>query len=124
MDTLLKLKHLSIVSKVVQELQNHLGTDDKDLAEFIINLAQTGKSLEGFKQLLKENDANFNDQFVANLYRIINKMDARNTSKDDSKNNDDNKSNQKENNKPTIEEEYVNMIFIFYYIQKTYIFTL
>ena len=35
MDTLEKLEHLSLVSKVCTELDNHLGMNDKDLGKEI-----------------------------------------------------------------------------------------
>lgn len=35
MDEVAKLEHLSLVSKVCTELDNHLGLNDKDLGEFI-----------------------------------------------------------------------------------------
>lgn len=40
MEELRKLEHLSLVSKICTELDNHLGLADKDLAEFIIHLAE------------------------------------------------------------------------------------
>lgn len=46
MDAIAKLQYLSLVGKVVSELDNHLGLKDKDLAEFIINLADTSESLK------------------------------------------------------------------------------
>lgn len=38
MDEVAKLEHLSLVSKVCTELDNHLGLNDKDLGEFIYPL--------------------------------------------------------------------------------------
>lgn len=38
MDDVEKLEHLSLVSKVCTELDNHLGLNDKDLGEFIYSL--------------------------------------------------------------------------------------
>lgn len=35
MDEVAKLEHLSLVSKVCTELDNHLGLNDKDLGEFM-----------------------------------------------------------------------------------------
>jgi ATP-dependent RNA helicase DHX8/PRP22 len=35
MDELEKLEHLSLVSKICTELENHLELNDKDLGEFI-----------------------------------------------------------------------------------------
>ncbi|KAF4532358.1 hypothetical protein B566_EDAN003662 [Ephemera danica] len=74
MDELQKLEHLSLVSKICTELENHLGLNDKDLAEFIISLAEKNDTLEKFKKVLEENGAEFSESFVANLLRIIQHM--------------------------------------------------
>ncbi|CRL07030.1 CLUMA_CG020002, isoform A [Clunio marinus] len=71
MDELEKLEHLSLVSKICMELENHLGLNDKDLAEFIIHLAEENPKLEDFKKELIKNGAEFNDSFITNLLRII-----------------------------------------------------
>lgn len=93
MDEVAKLEHLSLVSKVCTELENHLGMNDKDLgkkvrltnnnlflnsffllAEFIIDLSEKHKTYESFKKVLLENGAEFSDSFIANLLRIIQHM--------------------------------------------------
>ena len=74
MDELQKLEHLSLVSKVCIELENHLGLNDKDLAEFVIALAEKHKTFDKFKQVLVENGAEFSDSLVANLLRLIQHM--------------------------------------------------
>lgn len=74
MDEVQKLEHLSLVSKVCTELENHLGMNDKDLAEFIIHLSQKHNTLPAFKKVLAENGAEFSDSFVENLLRIIQHM--------------------------------------------------
>ncbi|KAF6209908.1 hypothetical protein GE061_015662 [Apolygus lucorum] len=74
MDDVYKLEHLSLVSKVCSELENHLGLNDKDLAEFIIDLADKNNNFDSFKKALLENDAEFSDSFVSNLLRIIQLM--------------------------------------------------
>ena len=48
MDELEKLEYLSLVSKVCMELENHLGLNDKDLAEFVIALAEKNKTFDKF----------------------------------------------------------------------------
>lgn len=78
MEALKKLQHLSVVSKVVQELENHFGLNDKVLAEFVIDLANGSSSYQDFKKKLDTNGANFSDQFATNLYKIITKMDPKN----------------------------------------------
>lgn len=76
MSDLEKLEKLSLVSKICTELENHLGLNDKDLAEYIIHLAETNDSFDKFKEaLVKAGGAeSFPDSFVANLLRIIQRM--------------------------------------------------
>lgn len=74
MDELTKLEHLSLVSKICTELDNHLGMNDKDLAEFIIDLAEKNTTFDAFKNALTENGAEFPDSFISNLLRIIHLM--------------------------------------------------
>ena len=59
MDEFQQLEHLSLVSKVCTELDNHLGLNDKDLAEFIIDLAEKNNTFETFKKALVDNEAEF-----------------------------------------------------------------
>ncbi|KAK0088265.1 hypothetical protein PV326_004911, partial [Microctonus aethiopoides] len=74
MDEVAKLEHLSLVSKICTELENHLGLNDKDLAEFIIHLSEENPTFEDFKKVLLENGAEFSDSFISNLLRIIQHM--------------------------------------------------
>ncbi|XP_063359775.1 ATP-dependent RNA helicase DHX8 [Cydia amplana] len=74
MDEVAKLEHLSLVSKICTELDNHLGLNDKDLAEFIIDLADKNPTFDAFKKALTENGAEFSDSFMTNLLRIIQHM--------------------------------------------------
>ncbi|CAG7822811.1 unnamed protein product [Allacma fusca] len=74
MDEVQKLEYLSLVSKVCTELENHLGLNDKDLAEFIIALADENATFEGFRRALDQNGAEFTDSLTANLYRLIRHM--------------------------------------------------
>ncbi|KAJ8313765.1 hypothetical protein KUTeg_008326 [Tegillarca granosa] len=82
MDELQKLEHLSLVSKVCTELDNHLGLNDKDLAEFVINLAEKNDTFDKFKKVLEENGAEFADSLIANLLRLIQKMKPKPKAKD------------------------------------------
>lgn len=41
MDELEKLEHLSLVSKICTELENHLGINDKDLGERLLKRLQS-----------------------------------------------------------------------------------
>uniref|UniRef100_A0A8C4ZN25 RNA helicase n=1 Tax=Gadus morhua TaxID=8049 RepID=A0A8C4ZN25_GADMO len=74
LDELKQLEYLSLVSKVCTELDNHLGISDKDLAEFVISLAEKDPSFDGFKALLLKNGAEFTDSLVGNLLRLIQTM--------------------------------------------------
>jgi ATP-dependent RNA helicase DHX8/PRP22 len=74
MEEVVRLEHLSLVSKICTELENHLGLNDKDLAEFIIHLAEKNDTFETFKNALVENGAEFSDSFIVNLLRIIQHM--------------------------------------------------
>jgi hypothetical protein len=51
MEQLKKLQHLSLVSKVTAELENHLNIADKTLAEFVIELAKDQKNVDAFKKV-------------------------------------------------------------------------
>lgn len=74
MEALHNLEYLSLVSKICTELDNHLGINDKDLAEFIIHMAQSSDTYDVFRKKLSENDADLPDSFSSNLYRIVQKM--------------------------------------------------
>ncbi|XP_060529448.1 ATP-dependent RNA helicase DHX8 [Cylas formicarius] len=74
MDEVEKLEYLSLVSKICTELENHLGMNDKDLAEFIIHLSEKNNTADSFKKALLENGAEFSDSFISNLLRIIQHM--------------------------------------------------
>nr|XP_046233744.1 ATP-dependent RNA helicase DHX8-like [Scatophagus argus] len=76
LDEIKRLEYLSLVSKVCTELENHLGISEKDLAEFIISLAEKHPTFEEFKAVLTENGADFTDTLVGNLLRLIHTMRA------------------------------------------------
>lgn len=52
MEDLKKLEELSLVSKVCTELENHLGFNDKDVAECFIKIASKCTTVEKFKAQL------------------------------------------------------------------------
>merc|ERR1712018_1044323 len=81
MDGLKKLEHLSLVSKVCTELDNHYSLNDKDLAEFIIMLAEKNDTSEKFFKALQENGAEFSISFCENLLRLIKHMKPKNDTK-------------------------------------------
>lgn len=71
-----ELEHLSLVSKICTELENHLGLNDKDVAEFIIDLANKNPTFDKFKKSLEAEGLadQFDDSFIANLLRLIQHM--------------------------------------------------
>ena len=72
MDDLEQLEKLSLVSKISSELSNHIGIQDKVLAEFILHLhSEAEGSLDTFKASLGQVGADFPDSFVASLDRLI-----------------------------------------------------
>jgi ATP-dependent RNA helicase DHX8/PRP22 len=90
MEDLPNLEYLSLVSKICTELDNHLGVNDKDLAEFIIHMARSSDSYDAFRRKLAENDADLPDSFSSNLYRIVQKMLPTQTKKTTTIEHDDN----------------------------------
>lgn len=60
-----KLQHLSLVQKVCSELENHVGINEPDLAEFIIDLAGKYDNVNKFQRELATNGAEFEDSFVS-----------------------------------------------------------
>ncbi|XP_060884393.1 ATP-dependent RNA helicase DHX8-like [Labrus mixtus] len=73
-DEIKRLEYLSLVSKVCTELENHLGISEKDLAEFVISLAEKHPTFEDFKAVLSKNGADFTDTLTGNLLRLIHTM--------------------------------------------------
>ncbi|KPJ00144.1 ATP-dependent RNA helicase DHX8 [Papilio xuthus] len=86
MNEVAKLEHLSLVSKICTGLDNHLGLNDKDLAEFIIDLAEKNPTFDDFKISLIKNGAEFSDSFMTNLLRIIQHMKPASLSDENIKN--------------------------------------
>uniref|UniRef100_A0A8C4NFX4 ATP-dependent RNA helicase DHX8 n=1 Tax=Eptatretus burgeri TaxID=7764 RepID=A0A8C4NFX4_EPTBU len=70
-DELRRLEYLSLVSKVCTELDNHLGINDKDLAEFVIDLADNNSTFEKFKAVLGKNGAEFSVSLMSYLIFIF-----------------------------------------------------
>lgn len=66
------LEFLSLVAKITQELDNHIGVNDKTAAEFLIGLhGEANKSLSAFKAKVKETGIDFPDSFLENVDRLI-----------------------------------------------------
>jgi len=74
MDDLESLELLSLVSKVTSELQNHLGINEKTLAEFVIAQRLECKSLDEFKDKLSGVGADFPPSLVESVDRLVRAM--------------------------------------------------
>ncbi|XP_019085937.1 PREDICTED: probable pre-mRNA-splicing factor ATP-dependent RNA helicase DEAH5 isoform X3 [Camelina sativa] len=66
-----KLNHLSLVSNVCNELETHLGSAEKVLAEFIIDLGRHSDTVDEFDKKVKEQGAEMPDYFVRSLLTVI-----------------------------------------------------
>ncbi|KAJ1960025.1 DEAH-box ATP-dependent RNA helicase prp22 [Dipsacomyces acuminosporus] len=72
-----QLEYLSLVSKITNELSNHTGISDKDVAEYIIHLHGESRGYIDFKQKLDQDGGGFSDAFVQTLHRMITAMKPR-----------------------------------------------
>ena len=70
-DPLYKLEYLSLVSKIATEVENHLGINDRVLAEFVIALQEQSPTCKAFQAKLEESGAEFSDGFAESLWRLI-----------------------------------------------------
>ncbi|KAK2737669.1 DEAH-box ATP-dependent RNA helicase prp22 [Myotisia sp. PD_48] len=71
MDDLESLELLSLVSRVTTELQNHLGINEKTLAEFVIAQHLKCSSLAEFKSSLDAMGADFPQSLVESVDRLV-----------------------------------------------------
>ncbi|PUU82695.1 P-loop containing nucleoside triphosphate hydrolase protein [Tuber borchii] len=71
LEDLQNLEYLSLVSKITTELGNHLGIDDKTLAEFIINLHQQANSPKEFKKIIASHGVDFPDSLITSIDRLV-----------------------------------------------------
>jgi ATP-dependent RNA helicase DHX8/PRP22 len=77
MEEIERLEYLSLVSKVCTELDNHLGMNDKDLAEYVIALADENPTFEAFRGALEKNGAEFTvfiNRILANELFIVTRL--------------------------------------------------
>ncbi|KAL2127224.1 hypothetical protein VTI74DRAFT_11072 [Chaetomium olivicolor] len=74
MDDLESLELLSLVSKVTSELQNHLGINEKTLAEFVIAQRLECGSFDEFKSKLAAVGAEFPPSLVESIDRLVKTM--------------------------------------------------
>ncbi|KAL4913940.1 P-loop containing nucleoside triphosphate hydrolase protein [Aspergillus aurantiobrunneus] len=71
MDDLQSLEHLSLISRITNELQNHLGVNDKVLAEFVINQHLKCSSFSEFKNMLEGMGAEFPMSLMESVDRLV-----------------------------------------------------
>lgn len=71
-----ELQRLSLISKVLSELDRHLGAGiaDNTLVEFIIDLAEKNPTPKAFWNAVSESGAEFPQTFTDNLLSIIQRM--------------------------------------------------
>ena len=81
MDDLESLELLSLVSKVTSELQNHLGINEKTLAEFVIDQHSKCSSTAEFKSQMEEMGGDFPPSLVESIDRLILTMHPKHKSK-------------------------------------------
>ena len=76
MDDLESLEFLSLVSRVTSEIKNHLGIEDKTLAEFIIDQHEqcAAGGLPEFRKVMVALDDSLPDSLVESIHRSIHTM--------------------------------------------------
>lgn len=104
MDDLESLELLSLVSKVTSELQNHLGVNEKTLAEFVIAQRLECGSIEDFKAKLASVGADFPPSLVESIDRLVQTMHPKFRGKQ-------NQANATEDRKPTLSKEEQTKVF-------------
>lgn len=70
---LAQLKHYQLVSKILMELESHLGLSEKDLAEYIISMATDCTEAKDFHAKLSSEEE-FPAQLSDTLYKFIRLM--------------------------------------------------
>ncbi|KAF9162478.1 DEAH-box ATP-dependent RNA helicase prp22 [Actinomortierella ambigua] len=64
---------LELVNKIRNEILNHKGLDDEDIAKYVIHLHDQAKDYNAFKKDMQE-QGDFSDSFAGNLDRLIRTM--------------------------------------------------
>jgi ATP-dependent RNA helicase DHX8/PRP22 len=82
MDDLQSLEHLSLISRITNELQNHLGINDKVVAEFVVDMHLKCASFSEFKTQLEENGAEFPNSLLESVDRLVLTMHPKYKSRD------------------------------------------
>jgi len=70
-----KIQYLSCVKKVSEKIKTNWGIDDKDTAEFVIDMAKEAEDAESYHDTLKEMGLGSGDpDFSAHLYDLVTNM--------------------------------------------------
>ncbi|KAI9732300.1 MAG: DEAH-box ATP-dependent RNA helicase prp22 [Cirrosporium novae-zelandiae] len=91
-----KLEFLSLVSKVTSEISNHLGINDKTVAEFVIDQHSKCESFGDFKKALDATGADFPQTLVESIDRLVLAMHPKRKSQANSRENENGKANHEE----------------------------
>eukprot|EP00698_Gefionella_okellyi_P007728 TRINITY_DN1885_c0_g2_i1.p1 TRINITY_DN1885_c0_g2~~TRINITY_DN1885_c0_g2_i1.p1 ORF type:complete len:967 (-),score=246.37 TRINITY_DN1885_c0_g2_i1:44-2944(-) len=70
------LQQLSLVQRVIVELENHLGLNDKTVAEFVIDLARKSPTAAAYTAALSSNGAEFPAALVNSIYSLVQRFTA------------------------------------------------
>ena len=73
-DALEELQRLSLLSKVANELDRHLGLADPTLAEFVVHLAQQANEKAQLRQSLAKAGADVDESFAHTLFNLVHTM--------------------------------------------------
>ena len=73
-DLFKRFKELSVIQKILSELERSLDIRDKVLAEFVLSLAKQSNTVMIFEDKLQQSGAEFSVELISNMYAIITKM--------------------------------------------------
>ncbi|KAH9822324.1 adenosinetriphosphatase [Melampsora americana] len=66
-----ELERLSLLNSITKELYNHIGLQDKTLAEYLISIHEESKDLDEFKSRLNSIGSDFPESLIINMDRLI-----------------------------------------------------
>jgi len=69
-----KFKELSVLQRLLDEMDRALDIRDKVLAEFVLDLAKKSNSVMQFEKKLEDSGADFSAELVSAMYAMITKM--------------------------------------------------
>ena len=69
-----RFKDLSVIGKLMNEMERAGEIRDKVLAEFVLGLAKNSKTVMEFEKQLAANEAEFSVELIGSMYALITKM--------------------------------------------------